>query len=43
MEYEGIPLIATYHPSFLNRSPEYKAEAWKDLLTLKEAVNAKNK
>ncbi|MBI5179477.1 MAG: uracil-DNA glycosylase [Nitrospinae bacterium] len=36
-DYEGVPLIATYHPSFLNRSPEYKKEAWKDLLMLKDA------
>ncbi len=40
-EYEGIPLLATYHPSFLLRSPQYKAEAWKDLLMLKEALDGK--
>jgi uracil-DNA glycosylase family 4 len=42
LKYEGIPLLATYHPSFLNRSPQYKEEAWKDMLTLKEAANGKN-
>jgi DNA polymerase len=42
-EYEGIPLVATYHPSFLNRAPQYKAESWKDLLMLKEALNAKGR
>lgn len=26
-----IPLIATYHPAYLLRSPGQKAEAWKDL------------
>lgn len=40
-EYEGIPLLATFHPSFLNRSPEYKKESWKDLLMLKEAAGGK--
>jgi DNA polymerase len=29
-----IPTLATYHPSFLLRSPECKAEAWRDLLSL---------
>ena len=40
-EYDGIPLIATYHPSYLLRSPQYKNEAWKDLLMLKEALDGK--
>lgn len=30
-EYEGIPLMPTYHPSFLLRNPERKREAWEDL------------
>lgn len=29
-----VPTLATYHPSFLLRSPERKAEAWRDLLSL---------
>jgi DNA polymerase len=29
-----IPTLPTYHPSFLLRSPERKAEAWRDLLSL---------
>ncbi|HWI26031.1 MAG TPA: uracil-DNA glycosylase [Stellaceae bacterium] len=29
-----VPAIATYHPSFLLRSPARKGEAWKDLLAL---------
>ena len=29
--YEGIDLIATFHPAYLLRSPERKAMAWEDL------------
>ncbi|NQW10733.1 MAG: uracil-DNA glycosylase [Alphaproteobacteria bacterium] len=31
-----IPTISTYHPAFLLRSPAQKANAWKDLVTLKQ-------
>jgi len=34
-----IPLIATYHPAYLLRSPQQKRKAWEDL---KFAVNVKN-
>lgn len=30
-DYRGIPLIATYHPAYLLRSPAEKAKAWQDL------------
>jgi uracil-DNA glycosylase family 4 len=30
--YRGIPVMPTYHPSFLLRQPERKKEAWEDLL-----------
>ena len=29
--YEGVPLVVTYHPSYLLRSPEMKRAAWADL------------
>jgi len=29
--YEGIPLVVTYHPSYLLRSPGEKRKAWDDL------------
>ncbi len=29
--YRGIPLLVTYHPAYLLRSPEQKAKAWQDL------------
>lgn len=30
-EYEGIPLLPTYHPAFLLRNPSAKREAWEDM------------
>jgi len=30
-QYRGIPLIVTYHPAYLLRSPQDKAQAWEDL------------
>lgn len=30
-DYHGIPLIVTYHPAYLLRSPTEKAKAWQDL------------
>jgi uracil-DNA glycosylase family 4 len=31
LDYRGIPLIVTYHPAYLLRSPSEKAKAWQDL------------
>jgi uracil-DNA glycosylase family 4 len=30
-DYHGTPLVATYHPAYLLRSPQDKAKAWEDL------------
>ncbi len=30
-DYNGIPLIVTYHPAYLLRRPSAKAQAWQDL------------
>ncbi len=30
-DYDGIPLIITYHPAYLLRTPQDKAKAWQDL------------
>jgi len=30
-DYRGIPLVVTYHPAYLLRSPSEKAKAWQDL------------
>jgi uracil-DNA glycosylase len=32
-EHAGIPVVVTYHPSYLLRSPAEKAKAWDDLAT----------
>jgi DNA polymerase len=29
--YEGVPVIVSYHPAYLLRSPHEKARAWEDL------------
>jgi uracil-DNA glycosylase len=30
-DYHGVPMIVTYHPAYLLRSPTEKAKAWQDL------------
>jgi len=30
-DYEGIPVVVTYHPAYLLRNPMDKAKAWEDL------------
>jgi len=30
-EYAGIPVMPTYHPAFLLRSPQFKRDVWDDL------------
>jgi len=30
-DYRGVPLLVTYHPAYLLRSPSEKAKAWQDL------------
>ena len=30
-DYRGIPLVITYHPAYLLRTPADKAKAWQDL------------
>ena len=29
--YQGVPLVVTYHPAYLLRTPSDKARAWEDL------------
>jgi uracil-DNA glycosylase len=33
-EYRGIPVMPTFHPSFLLRQPDRKRDAWADLLAV---------
>jgi DNA polymerase len=30
-ELDGIPLVVTYHPAYLLRSPSQKSKSWSDL------------
>jgi uracil-DNA glycosylase family 4 len=42
-EYKGIPLIVTFHPAYLLRSPPEKAKAWQDLRLAVATMQAINK
>lgn len=35
---EGVPIVVTYHPSYLLRSPLEKAKTWDDLMKAKASV-----
>lgn len=35
-DFNGIPAIATYHPSYLLRTPSQKKAVWADMLTLQQ-------
>ena len=34
-DYQGVPLIATYHPAYLLRSPDKKRDTWEDVKFLR--------
>jgi uracil-DNA glycosylase family 4 len=38
--YQGIPLVITYHPAYLLRTPADKARTWQDLCLAVEAMNS---
>jgi DNA polymerase len=38
--YQGVPLVVTYHPAYLLRSPLDKAKAWEDLCLAAATVEA---
>ncbi len=38
-EYDGIPVVVTYHPAYLLRRPADKAAAWADLKRAREVVH----
>lgn len=39
-QYEGVPLVVTYHPAYLLRAPTDKARAWEDLCLAASVVDA---
>ena len=38
-DYHGTPLVVTYHPAYLLRSPSEKAKAWQDLRFAVDVMN----
>ncbi|MDZ7594011.1 MAG: uracil-DNA glycosylase [Thiobacillus sp.] len=38
--FQGVPLVATYHPAYLLRKPTEKARAWEDLCLARRAMRA---
>jgi DNA polymerase len=38
--YEGIPVIATYHPAALLRNSNFKKPCWEDMKKLRDLLNA---
>ena len=36
---EDIPVVVTYHPAYLLRSPDQKPKAWEDLKTVKRMLD----
>ncbi|GAB4157944.1 MAG: hypothetical protein Fur0037_25680 [Planctomycetota bacterium] len=34
LDYEGIPVVVTWHPAYLLRDPSHKAETWEDIKRL---------
>lgn len=38
-DYQGIPLVVTYHPAYLLRTPMDKAKAWQDLCLAVDTMN----
>jgi uracil-DNA glycosylase family 4 len=37
-EYQGVPVVVTYHPAYLLRNPADKALAWDDLCLARELM-----
>jgi DNA polymerase len=37
-EYQGVPLIVTYHPAYLLRNMPDKAKSWEDLVFARRAM-----
>jgi uracil-DNA glycosylase family 4 len=38
--FQGVPLVATYHPAYLLRKPTEKARAWEDLCLARRTMRA---
>jgi DNA polymerase len=38
-EYRGIPVVATYHPAYLLRSPQATRKTWQDLQLMRQVLD----
>ncbi len=38
-EYRGIPVVATYHPAYLLRSPDATRKSWQDLQLMRQVMD----
>lgn len=36
--YQGVPVVVSYHPAYLLRSPQEKARAWEDLCQMQDVL-----
>jgi len=43
LQFEGVPLIPTYHPSGVLRNPVYRQPVWDDLRKLKRTIEARER
>ncbi len=39
-DYQGIPLVVTFHPAYLLRTPQDKAKSWQDLCLAERTTRA---
>ncbi len=37
-QYQGVPLVVTYHPAYLLRNPQDKSRSWDDLCLAREVI-----
>jgi uracil-DNA glycosylase len=40
-QYEGVPVIVSYHPAYLLRTPQDKAKAWADLCLARSVMRGR--
>lgn len=40
--WNGVPIVSTYHPSYLLRTPHMKRAAWEDLLVVRRLLRESN-
>lgn len=41
-EYRGVPVVATYHPAYLLRTPQATRKTWQDLQLLRQVLDERS-